>query len=249
MTTVRHNDKKSRSPSRPVPASTPRERARDKSVTLADELQETLEGLIVSGALKPGTRLDEAELVERFKVSRTPLREALKSLAGNGLVDIRGHQGACVATISVPVLIEMFQMMAVSEGLCAKYAARRATVAQRAQMAAIHQRLVHLLEIGDHESFYEVNRAFHEALYDASNTSYLSEQTRRLRKRVGVYRRHVTFQPGRMAATIGEHQAILDAIDRNDAEAAFAAAVGHVTLLQDDMVDLIAAISTHLPGL
>jgi DNA-binding FadR family transcriptional regulator len=52
-----------------------------------------------------------------------------------------------------------------------------------------------------------------------------------------------------MAATIGEHQAILDALDRNDPEAAFAAAVDHVTLLQDDMVDLIAAISTHLPGL
>jgi len=234
-------------PARALPP-TARERAREKSVTLADELQETLEGLIVSGALKPGTRLDEAELVERFKVSRTPLREALKSLAGNGLVEMRGHQGAHVASISMPVLIEMFQMMAVTEGLCAKYAARRATATQRAQMEAIHQRLCGLLEIADHENFYEVNREFHEALYDASNTSYLAEQTRRLRKRVGVYRRHVTFQPGRMAATIGEHQAILDAIERNDPEAAFAAAVGHVTLLQDDMVDLIAAISTHLPG-
>jgi hypothetical protein len=54
------------------PTRTPRDRAREKSVTLADELQETLEGLIVSGALKPGTRLDEAELVARFQVSRTP---------------------------------------------------------------------------------------------------------------------------------------------------------------------------------
>ena len=225
-----------------------RDRARDKSVTLAEELQETLEGLIVSGALKPATRLDEAELVERFKVSRTPLREALKSLAGTGLVEMRGPRGTCVASISMPVLIEMFQMMAVTEGLCAKYAARRATASQRAQLAAIHKRLEELLVVADHDSFYEVNREFHEALYDASNTSYLAEQTRKLRKRVAVYRKHVTFQPGRMAATIGEHQAILDAIARNDPDAAFAAAVGHVTLLQDDMVDLIAAISTHLPG-
>ena len=227
---------------------TPRDRAREKSVTLADELQETLEGLIVSGALKPGTRLDEAELVARFQVSRTPLREALKALAGNGLVDLRGPQGACVATISLPVLIEMFQMMSVMEGLCAKYAARRATAHQRAQMRRIHEQLSELLVSADHERFYEVNREFHDALYDASNTSYLAEQTRTLRKRVGVYRRHVTFQPGRMAATIGEHLAIIEAIERNDADAAFASAADHVTLLQDDMVDLIAAISAHLPS-
>lgn len=231
----------------PIPEpTTARDRAREKSVTLAEELRETLEGLIVSGALKPGTRLDEAELVARFQVSRTPLREALKALAGNGLVDMRGNQGVCVATISLPVLIEMFQMMSVMEGLCARYAARRATPVQRAAMKRIHERLSELLVVADHESFYEVNREFHDALYDASNTHYLAEQTRTLRKRVGVYRRHVTFQPGRMAATIGEHMAIIEAIERNDAEAAFAAAAAHVTLLQDDMVDLISAITaTH----
>ncbi len=227
---------------------TPRERAREKSVTLAEELQETLEGLIVSGALKPGTRLDEAELVERFQMSRTPVREALKVLAGNGLVEMRGHQGVYVATISLPVLIEMFQMMSVMEGLCAKYAARRANAAQRARMNQIHAQLSELLVIADHERFYEVNREFHDALYDASNTHYLAEQTRTLRKRVGVYRRHVTFQPGRMAATIGEHKAIIEAIERNDPAAAFSAAADHVTLLQDDMVDLIAAISANMPG-
>ena len=62
---------------------------------------------------------------------------------------------------------------------------------------------------------------------------------------MSIYRRHVTFQPGRMAATIGEHLAIIDAIERFDAEAAFATAADHVNLLQDDMVDLIAAISAN----
>ena len=176
------------------------------------------------------------------------MREALKSLAGTGLVEIRGHQGAHVASISVPMLIEMFQMMAVSEGLCAQYAARRATSAQRERLAELHSQLESVLATADHEQFYTVNREFHEALYDASNTSYLSEQTRKLRTRVGVYRRHVTFQSGRMQATIGEHKAILDAIAHNDPDAAFKAAVDHVTLLQDDMVDLIAAISIHFPG-
>ena len=221
----------------------PRARTRDRTLTLSDELRDTLEDLIVSGVLKPGSKLDEAELSARFEVSRTPVREALKALAGTGLVDTRNRQGVSVASVPLPVLIEMFQMMAALEGLCAKFAARRATAVQRQRMAALHDELMQLLASGDHSRFFEANQRFHDALYDASNTAYLAEQTRSLRKRLGVYRRHVTFQPGRMAATIGEHSAILTAIERNDPAAAFAAALDHVSLLQDDMVDLIAALS------
>ena len=225
------------------PALRGRERQRGKGATLSDELKDTLEDLIVSGVLKPGARLDEAELAERFQVSRTPVREALKALAGTGLVDLRNRQGVCVARISLPMLIEMFQMMAVMEGLCAKFAARRATEAQKAHMGALHDELTSILASGDHSRFYDVNQSFHDALYEASNTQYLAEQTRALRKRVRVYRRYVTFQPGRMAATIGEHGAILEAIRRNDPSAAFTSAIDHVSLLEDDIVDLIAALS------
>ncbi|MDB5820433.1 MAG: GntR family transcriptional regulator [Rhizobacter sp.] len=231
--------------SQAMPAATARGRARDRSQTLSEELQETLQDLIVSGVLKPGARLDEAELGERFEVSRTPVREALKALAGTGLVDLRGPNGVCVASVSLPTLIEMFQMMAVMEGLCAKFAARRATPAQKQHLAAIHARLEQCLASGDHSVFYDVNQEFHDALYDASNTSYLADQTRALRKRVRVYRRYVTFQPGRMTATIGEHEAILGAIERNDPAAAFAASVDHVSLLEDDIVDLVAALSSN----
>ena len=231
-----------------TPPSLPRERPRDKSMTLADELQDTLEDLIVSGTLKPGARLDEAELCERFQVSRTPVREALKALAATGLVELRGREGVRVALVPLPTLIEMFQMMAVMEGLCAKFAARRATAAQKATLRRLHDQLTELLASADHSRFYDVNQDFHDALYDASNTQYLAEQTRHLRKRVRVYRRYVTFQPGRMTATIGEHGAILDAIERNDPAAAFSAAVDHVSLLEDDMVDLIAALSSTGAG-
>lgn len=221
---------------------------RVRGVTLTEELQSTLEDLIISGSLKPGTRLDEAELIERFKVSRTPVREALRSLAGHGLVEMRGNRGTFVASISLPVLIEMFQMMGVTEGLCAQYAARRATKAQREEMRRLHERLTALFEKADYDTFYEINREFHDALYDASNTQFLAKEARSLRKRVGVYRRHVTFQPGRMAATIGEHLSIITAIENNDSAAAFKAAADHVNLLQDDMVDLIAAVTQSASG-
>lgn len=225
-----------------------RERTRERAPTLSEELRENLEEQILNGTLRPGTRLDEAELVERYKVSRTPVREALRALAGTGLVEMKGTNGVYVTSLSMPVILEMFQMMSVLEGLCARYAARRATPAQRRRLQELQEQLRGLVDSDNRDLFYEVNQHFHDALYDASNTHYLAAQTRLLRKRVAFYRRHVTYHPGRMRSTIGEHQAILDAIERHDPEAAFSAAANHVTLLQDDMVDLISAVSSQLPG-
>jgi DNA-binding GntR family transcriptional regulator len=224
------------------------ESVRARTGTLSDELRGTLEDMIVSGVLRPGEKLDEAELAARFKMSRTPVREALKALRATGLIEIRGRQGVTVATISIPILLEMFQMMAALEGLCAKLAARRATVAERAGLREIHGRLIKTLAANDPESFYAVNTEFHELLYDAAHTHFLAGQTRALRRRVAAYRRHVTHQPGRMAATIGEHEHILDAIERADAEAAFKAASEHVNLLGDDMADFIAGLPPTMFG-
>ncbi|MDH6268166.1 DNA-binding GntR family transcriptional regulator [Rhizobium sp. SG_E_25_P2] len=223
-------------------AETGQDAVRNGSGTLSDELRNQLEELIVSGALKPGDRLDEVELATRFGMSRTPVREALRALTATGLVDMRGRQGVTVARISIPVLLEMFQMMGALEGLCAKLAARRATLSEKAALRDVHARLIEALSTGDPEVFYAVNSEFHDLLYDAAHTHFLAGQTRSLRRRVAAYRRYVTHQPGRMVATIGEHQRILDAIERADAEAAFSAASEHVSLLGDDMADFIAAL-------
>lgn len=217
-----------------------------RSATLSDELRATLEELIVSGALHPGERLDEAELAARFRVSRTPVREALKALVATGLLEIKSRQGVTVATISIPILLEMFQMMAALEGLCAKFAARRATPGQKTALREIHRRLIDALAASDPQRFYAVNQEFHDLLYDAAHTHFLAGQTRALRKRVAAYRRYVTHQPGRMSATIGEHERILAAIEGGDSDAAFTAASEHVNLLGDDMADFIASLPAAL---
>lgn len=170
------------------------------------------------------------------------MREAVKALVATGLLEVRPRQGLIVATISIPVLLEMFQMMAALEGLCAKLAARRATAGERAGLRAIHARLAEALAEGDPARFYEINTEFHELLYDAAHTQFIAAQTRAIRRRVAAYRRHVTYQPGRMSTTIGEHERILEAIERADAEGAFKAASEHVNLLGDDMADFIAAL-------
>lgn len=214
--------------------------------TLSVDLRTKLEDFIVSGAVPPGSRMDEADLAARFRVSRTPVREALKALMAMGLLEARPRQGVVVATISIPVILEMFETMAAFEGLCAKTAARRATRDEKAAMRAVHARLVETLDDGSPDTFYAVNQEFHDLLYDASHTSFIAAQTRALRRRVAVYRKHVTVQPGRMAATIGEHERIIQAIEAGNAEAALRAASEHVTLLGDDMADFIAALPPAL---
>ena len=210
-------------------------------VTLTESLRQQLEAAIAAGLLEPGARLDEQEIASQYGVSRTPVREAFRLLAANNLVELRGRQGATVRSIGANALIEMFQVMAELEGLCARLAARRITVAQRAKIEEIHQRLKTVAETGAIDPFYDVNQEFHEAVYEASGNAFLADQTRRLRNQVAAYRRRVTRMPNRLVDTIREHEAVIEAIVAHDGERAHSAMRDHVNLLGDDLVDFIAA--------
>ncbi|OBZ96610.1 transcriptional regulator [Pararhizobium polonicum] len=217
-----------------------------RAPTRSDELRDQLEQMILDGRLAPGERLDEMDLARRFGLSRTPVREAIKSLLATGLVEIRGRQGTHVTLLSIPALIEMFDLMASLEGLCAKLAARRATVEQRAQMRRIHEDLIQAYKTGDPEAFYAINLQFHDLLYAAGHTHFIAEQTLQLRRRIGVYRLRVTYQPGRMFGTLSEHVRIMDAIDAGDSEGAQKAASEHVQLLGDQLTDFISSLPASL---
>ncbi len=105
---------------------------------LSEQLCEKIEEQIVTGALRPGARLDEQELAAEFGVSRTPIREALIQLASAGLVDTRPRRGAVVAEIEPHRLCEMFDVMAELEAMCARLAARRITEDEIASLRAAH---------------------------------------------------------------------------------------------------------------
>jgi DNA-binding GntR family transcriptional regulator len=213
-----------------------------RAVTRADTLRAELEALIVDGRLRPGARLDENELANRFGVSRTPVREAIKVLVAIGLAEMRGRQGASVAMPSISTLLEMFEMMAMLEGMCAGFAARRSTAAERARLRELHAELVEACEAGEPERFYQINARFHDTIYGASHTAFVSEQTWQLRRRLAPYRLQVTYQPERMSGTLSEHMRIIEAIEAADAKAATEAASDHVRLLGDNLSDFIAAI-------
>lgn len=219
---------------------------KQRAATRADTLRAELEAMIVDGALAPGARLDESELAQRFAVSRTPVREAIKVLVANGLAEMRGRQGASVAMPSIATLLEMFETMAMLEGMCAGFAARRSTEAERAGLRALHQELVAAGETGGPDRFFKVNVLFHHALYRASHTSFVSAHTLQLSRRLAPYRRQVTYQPDRMSGTLVEHMRIIEAIEANDARAATEAASTHVRLLGDNLSDFIAAVQIGL---
>ena len=214
-----------------------------KKNTRTEILVSEIEKLIVNGSMVPGQRLDEMVLAKKYGVSRTPVREAIRALIAIGLVQNTGKQGSQVAKLSISMLIEMFELMAVLEGMCAQLAARRATKNQLFEMQKTHELLEKTFEKGTHKEFYNVNLQFHDLLYNASHTQYLAEETLRLRRRLSPYRMRVTFQPGRMSSTLEEHNKILIAIKKGESELAKNEAISHLRLIGNDLEDFIASVS------
>lgn len=209
--------------------------------TLAEVLHRELEQAILKGDLKPGDRLDEQDIAQRFGVSRTPVREAFRLLGANDLVDLRSRQGVVVRKIGINTLLEMFQVMAELEGLCARLASRRMVPAQLTDMQQAHEHLKVCAGGTDVDEFNALNIVFHGIIHDGARNIYLAQETRQLRNRVAPFLRRVTYKPHRFQTTITEHQAIIDAICAHDAERAHSAMRLHVNLLGDDLADFIAA--------
>jgi DNA-binding GntR family transcriptional regulator len=222
---------------------------RDKRVSRAENLLQRLEEEILLGKLPPGSRLDEKQLADRFHVSRTPVREALWHLASSGLVERRRHHGAIVKQLTLVELIEMFQVIAELEGLCARLAARRMTLAERKQLHQIHRLAGKRIGYQDFEAFFESNNEFHENIFVGSKNRFLQQESRALRNRVNPYRRYITYQAGRMGKSHAEHEAIIKAIDSGNADEAQKLMRNHVNMLGEVVADFIASLAgLPLPG-
>lgn len=206
-------------------APTPKTRTEALRLQLADE--------IVSGALEPGTPLDEQELAARFGVSRTPVREAIRQLSASGLVSVRPHRGAVVALPTPRQLNDMFEAMAELEGLCAGMAARNMTVAERHALEALHEELRVLVREGDPLRYHEKNEAFHTAIYAGSHNSYLADITLMTRTRVAPFRRAQFRAAGRLSGSYEEHDLVVQAIMRGDQAGASEAMRNHIGVVRD----------------
>jgi DNA-binding GntR family transcriptional regulator len=213
--------------------------------THTDRVRQRLADEIISGALRPGWHLDEKALAERFKVSRTPVREALRQLAANDLVEWRPHQGAIVATITIPKMIEMFEVMAEVEGLCGRLAARRMTPDERKDLLVRHKRCEPYIQANDKEGYLAMNKPFHEAIYHGTHNGYLFEHAQSLYNRLAPYRAYQLNRPGQLPRSFDEHQEIVNAITDGDGDAAYRLLRDHVTLDGELFGDLIASLNAR----
>jgi DNA-binding GntR family transcriptional regulator len=217
---------------------------------LSERLRESIEEEIATGKLLPGTRLDEVDLATRFGVSRTPIREALRLLLGEGLVETRPQRGTVVAQVTPQRLIEMFEVMAELEAMCARLAARRMSDAELNEIEAAHEACRGSAAARDADAYFYANERFHYAIYAASHNGFLFEQAASLQRKLRPYRRLQLRVRNRPQRSFEEHQAILDALRESDADKAQQAIRSHVVVQGERFADLIASLeqmTAHAP--
>jgi DNA-binding GntR family transcriptional regulator len=207
-------------------------------------LRDQLEQDIVTGALRPGERLDEQSLADRFRVSRTPIREALMQLATAGLVTLQARRGAFVASLNLKEVIERFEVMAAFEGMCGALAARRITEGERRELLEAHEACAREAPGGDADAYYYANERFHRVIYDACHNVFLAEQARQLGDRLKPYRRLQLRARSRVASSLAEHQGIIDAILGGESGKAEQLLKDHILIQGERLTDFIASFDT-----
>ncbi len=178
----------------------------------AERLRAKIEQDILTLKLKPGERLDECGLAERYGTSRTPVREALLQLSSDGLVDIRPKKGAIVAKLSIRELVELFEVIAELEGACGRLAAKSYTAQDLEAINAAQETCRKYAELRDPQGYQQADEAFHAAIYAASRNDCLVKLVVGVSKRVAVYRRSQFEQMDRIRLSISEHDQIIHTI-------------------------------------
>ncbi len=187
--------------------------------SLHTELVDRLHGLIVEGALAPGSKVPERELCEQFGVSRTPMREALKVLASDGLVSLEPNRGAWVSRVTVEELEEVFPVMGALEALSGELACDRISDDGIAEVRRLHEEMVRHYEAGEMAEYFRLNQAIHEAILSAADNATLAAQYRGLAARVRRARYLANMTDSRWRQAVDEHGEMLAALERRDGSA------------------------------
>lgn len=189
---------------------------RISSSALYQEVANRLRRRIYQHQLEPGAAIDEKQLCEELGISRTPLREALKVLNAEGLVELVPRRGCFVKTIDIKELDKLFPVMAVLEGLCAREAVKQASAEDLAELEAVHQRLEAFAVGHDIDGYYEENFRFHEAVQTMSRNPWLQRVVADLRRIMRLARHEQLLLPGRLQDSLNEHRSIMEAFRDRD---------------------------------
>ena len=182
------------------------------------EVAERVREQIFARILQPGAWIDEQGLAAEFGISRTPLREALKVLAVEGLVTMKPRRGAYVTEMSERDVTEVYHLLGLLESDAVADAARSATAAELAELAAMHAQLE--AAAGDHEAFFGLNEAFHLRILAIAGNRWRNQIVLDLRKVMKLNRHHSLFKQGRLADSLTEHRQLMQSLEERDTAAA-----------------------------
>jgi DNA-binding GntR family transcriptional regulator len=188
--------------------------------TLAAVVADRLRQLVIDGTLKPGTWLNERDLCDKLKISRTPLREAYRMLASDGLLSLQPKRGAMVIELSAHDVENIFDVLAVLEGLAARSAAERATDAELAHIAQLHAQTRVYYEQRDIRAYYAHSMGTHIAINRAAHNPALTQSYDRLNLQVQALRYRTNFNQEEWTRAMNDHDAFVAALLRRDGEQA-----------------------------
>jgi len=208
-----------------------------RGVSMHDGVAARLRSQVFDRVLPPGAWIDETALAAQWQISRTPLREALKVLAAEGLVELVPRRGARVTELSDLDAEQLFPVMAMLEGRCAHEATLRASAADLAQLQRWHDQLEQHAQAQDLDGYYRINHEFHTLVQQLAANRWLDRATGDLRRFMRLWRGRQLKLAGRIGASINEHRVLLAAISARDPQRAERA-------MHDHLMAQLAALKT-----
>ena len=208
---------------------------------LHDQVVARLRTMLVEGRIAPGAKLNERLLCEQLRVSRTPLREAIKLLASEGLVDLLPNRGAVAVKLGETDVLHTFEVLAMLEGQSGELAAQRITDAELAEVRALHYEMMACYARTDLSGYYRLNARIHVAINEATKNPVLIRTYNSINARVQSLRFRTNQSAPRWKVAVTEHEAMIDALAARDSAALRAVLVEHLVNKRDAVIELLRA--------
>ncbi len=206
---------------------------------LHQEVAVRLRQRIVEGQLAPGAKLNERELAQALNVSRTPLREAIKMLAAEGLVELLPNRGAVVAQMSEQDVIDTFEVIAGLEGQSGELAAQRISEAELAEIRALHFEMMAAWTRRDLPTYYRINAQIHTLINAAARNPVLAQTWRNVNARLQALRFRSNFDEAKWKRAVKEHERMVELLAARDAAGLRALLIAHLMHKRDAVLELM----------
>lgn len=208
---------------------------------LHDQVAARLRTMLIEGRIAPGAKLKERELCEQLRVSRTPLREAIKLLAAEGLVDLLPNRGAVAVKLGEADVLHTFEVLAGLEGMSGVLAAQRITDAELAEIRALHYEMLACFARTDLSGYYRLNALIHSAINAAARNPVLTKVYREVNARVQSLRFRTNQNEAKWKLAVKEHEQMLQALAARDAAGLRNVLVEHLLHKRDTVLELLRA--------